>query len=208
MKPVTARAISIAAVKWGMAAKGSNREDLGALAWKLDGRLREAPHDAGAFTKALDAKVDAIATARSQPARLLAMLSEAAPLLRIAGRLEEARKTASAAIALAELVEDARAVFANQRALAQVLQWEGRFEISTPLFDQLISQARSIPIYADFLDGVLFDAGRNHFEQRRYPEAARCFRESQGLQRAQGTEHLLEASAEALRRTKEAQASL
>ena len=187
-----------------MAPNGMIRNASDALAWRLDETLREAPLDAAAFAQAVDAKVDEIATARSQPARLLAMLSEAAPLLRIAGRLEEARKTASAAIALAELVEDARAVLANQIALAQAMQWEGRFEISTPLFDQLIAQARSIPIYADFLDGVLFDAGRNLFAQKRYAEAARYFRESQVLRRASGMEHLLELSAEAIRKAKAA----
>src|ERR1700682_171135 len=104
-----------------------------ALPGRLDERLREVPVDAAAFAAAADAMVDEISTARSQPARLLAMLTEAAPLLRITGRLEEARKTASAAIALAELVEDPRAVFVNQQALAQSMQCEGRFEISTPL---------------------------------------------------------------------------
>jgi tetratricopeptide (TPR) repeat protein len=175
-----------------------------ALAWRLDERLREVPIDAAAFAAAADAMVDEISTARSQPARLLAMLTEAAPLLRITGRLEEARKTASAAVALAELVEDPRAVFVNQHALAQSLQRDGRFEISTPLFDQLISQARSIPLYADRLHAVLFDAGRNLFDQKRYPEAARCFRESQALRRGEGLEDLLEISAEALRRTRQA----
>ena len=189
-----------------MAANVSNRETPGTLAWQLDGRLREAPQDADAFAMAVDAKVDAIATARSQPARLLAMLSEAAPLLRIAGRLDEARKTASAAIALAELVEDPRAVLANQLALAQVMQWQGRFEISTPLFDQLISQARSIPIYAEFLDAILFDAGRNLFEQKRYSEAARFFREAQAMRRSGGMDDLLEMTAEALRLTRQAAA--
>jgi hypothetical protein len=178
--------------------------DPGALAWRLDESLREAPIDRAAFTRALEAKVDEIATARSQPARLLAMLTDAAPLLRIAGRLEEARKTASAAIALAELLEDPRAVFVNQHALAQVMQCERRFEISTPLFDQLIAQARSFALYATGLHDVLFDAGRNLFDQRRHAEAARFFRESQALRRAAGLDHLLEISAEALRRTRQA----
>jgi tetratricopeptide (TPR) repeat protein len=173
-----------------------------ALAWRLDERLREVPLDARAFASAVDAKVDEIATARSQPARLLAMLTQAAPLLRIAGRHDEARKTASAAIALAELVEDARAVFVNQHALAQAMQLEERFEISTPLFDQLIAQARSIPLYSDLLHAALFDAGRNLFDQERYPEAARFFRESQALRRGEGREDLLEISAEAIRRTR------
>ena len=180
------------------------RKNPAAIAWQLGERLRETPVDADAFAQAVNAKVDEISTARSQPARLLAMLSEVAPLLRIAGRLEEARKTVSAAIALAELVEDPRAVFLNQLALAQVMQWEGRFEISTPLFDQLIAHARSIPVYTEFLDGTLFDAGRNLFEQKRFREAARFFREAQSLRRASGMEHLLEMSAEAIRRTREA----
>lgn len=171
------------------------------LAWRLDARLREAPVDPAAFARAVDARVDEIATARSQPARLLAMLGEAAPLLRIAGRLEEARKTASAAIALGELLEDYRAVFAGQLALAQVMQWEGRFGISTPLFDQLISQARSAPLLSDLLHAVLFQAGANLLDQERYSEAARFFREAQALRRQNGLDHLLEMSAEAIRRT-------
>lgn len=173
------------------------------LAWRLDQGLRETPVDAAAFARAVDGLVDEIATARSQPARLLAMLSEAAPLLRIAGRIEEARKTASAAIALAELLEDERAVFANQMALAQVLQREGRFELSTPLFDRLIAQARSAPLFADFLHTALFHGGTNLFDQERHSEAARFFREAQALRRKAGLEDLLEVSAEAIRRTVE-----
>lgn len=171
------------------------------LAWRLDARLCEVPVDAAAFERAVDALVGEIATARSQPARLLAMLGETAPLLRIAGRLEEARKTASAAIALAELLEDPRAVFSNQFALAQVMQREGRFEISTLLFDRLIAQARSSPDLADSLHNVLFHAGANLFDQERYAEAARFFREAQALRRKAGLDDLLEMSAEAIRRT-------
>jgi hypothetical protein len=170
-----------------------------ALRWRLDSQLREVPVDPGAFAAAVDAMVEDITRARSQPARLRAMLSQAAPLLRIAGRLEEARRTASAAIALAELAEDARAVFESQLALAQVMQWEERFDISTPLFDRLVSQARSMPEYAALLHDVLFRAGANLFDQKRYGEAAHAFRESQALRRRQGREDLLEISAEAIR---------
>jgi tetratricopeptide (TPR) repeat protein len=176
-----------------------------AFAWRLGPGLRESAVDASAFNGALDRIVDDIATARSQPAQLLALLTRAAPLLRIAGRLDEARKTAAAAIAIAELVEDSDAVFANQLALAQVLQRERRFEISTPLFDQLIVQARSSPALADRLHDVLFGAGVNLFEQQRYAQAAKCFRESQQLRRESGREDLLEISAEALRQTRDAE---
>jgi tetratricopeptide (TPR) repeat protein len=171
------------------------------LAWRVGAGLREQPLDRAAFEKAVDRLVDEIAHARSQPARLLAMLQEATPLLRIAGRLDEARKTASAAIALGELLEDPVAAFGSQLALATVMQGDGRFDISTPLYDQLIAQARSSPALADSLHDVLFHAGRNLFDQRRFAEAARCFRESQALRRDSRMNDLLEMSAEALRQT-------
>ena len=174
-----------------------------ALGWRFDSSLREVPSDPAAFAREVDRRVDDIATARSQPARLLAMLMQAAPMLRIAGRLEEARKTASAAIAIAELVGDEQAAFEAQLALAQVLQREGQHELATPLFDQLVAQARSMPAHAPRLHDALFEAGRNLFDQGLHAQAARCFRESQALRRTDGRDDLLEASAEALRRAAE-----
>ncbi|HXN15437.1 MAG TPA: tetratricopeptide repeat protein, partial [Usitatibacter sp.] len=159
------------------------------------------PIDREAFGRAVDALVDEIATARSQPARLLAMLGEAAPLLRIAGRIEEARKTASAAIALAELLEDSRAIYINQIQLAHIMQWEKRFELSTPLFDRLTTQARSVPDLYDLLQHVLHHAGLNLFDQERYAEAARFFRQALEARRQTGSDSLIESSAEALRIT-------
>ena len=169
--------------------------------WKLGPGLREEPVDPGAFAAQVDRLLEEITGARSQPAKLLAMLAEAAPLLRIAGRLEDSRKTAAAAIALAELLEDPVSAFRGRLALAQVMQREGRFELATPLYDQLIGEARSSPPLAAFLHDVLFSAGTNLFDQQRPAEAARCFRESQSLRRAENMEDLLEMSAEALRLT-------
>ena len=173
------------------------------LALRIDERLREVPVDPHAFGKAADERVAQIEAARGQPARLLRLLEEAAPLLRIAGRAEDARKTAAAAIALAQLLEKPISVFVNQLALARALQWEGRYEISTPLFDQLVVQARSTAEFSDRLHDVLHFAGTNLYEQGRCPEAARAFREALKLRRALGDEPLMEATADALRITKE-----
>jgi Flp pilus assembly protein TadD len=46
---------------------------------------------------------------------------------------------------------------------------------------------------------VLFEAGRNLFDQGRQAQAARCFRESQALRRSEGRVDLLEPCAEAIR---------
>jgi tetratricopeptide (TPR) repeat protein len=177
-----------------------------ALVWRIDERLREVPEDPLAFEAAADEWVAAIEAARSQPARLLRLLEEAAPHFRIAGRSEEARKTASAAVALAQLLEQPRAVFVNQLALARALQWEARYDLSTPLFDQLLTQARTSGELADRLHEVLHFAGTNLFEQQRHAEAARCFREALILRRALGKEALMEATADALRLTAAARA--
>jgi tetratricopeptide (TPR) repeat protein len=177
------------------------------LAWRLDARLREVPVDPRAFEKAADERVAQIEAARGEPARLLRLLEEAAPLFRIAGRGDDARKTAAAAIAVAQLLEKPVAVFANQLALARALQWEGRYEISTPLFDQLVVQARSTAELTDRLHDVVYFAGTNLFEQGRYPEAARLFREALKLRRALGDGPLMEATADALRLAKEKSAA-
>ena len=179
---------------------------LPALARRRDARLREVPVDREAFGREVDRMLEEIATARSQPARLLAMLAGAAPLLLAADRVEDARKTASAAIALGELLEDGHAVFVSRIALAQAMQREGRFQLSTPLFEQLISQARTSPSCSSLLHAILFEAGTNLLDQERPAEAARLFRESQAIRRSLGPEALLEESAEALRVTGEAAA--
>lgn len=174
-------------------------------AWKLDARLREAPVEPQAFGAEVDRLLAELTAARSQPARLLATLLEAAPLLRIAGRLEESRKTAAAAIALAELVEDPISTFRGRIALAQVMQREERFDLATPLFDQLLVQARSSPRLNAFLHDVLFHAGQNLFDQGRMAQAARCFRESHALRSEAGRDDLLEMCAEAVRLTRGAE---
>lgn len=179
----------------------------GGLTWRLDTRLREVPTDPTAFDKAADERVAQIEAARGQPTRLLHLLEEAGPLFRIAGRGEDARKTAAAAIAVAQLLQKPLAVFVNQLSLARALQWEGRYEISTPLFDQLVVQARATQELTALLHDALYFAGTNSFEQGRYPEAARLFREALKLRRALGDEPLMEATAEALRLAKEKSAA-
>ena len=169
----------------------------------LDQRLREVPADPAELERKVERLIVEIAAARSQPAQLLGMLYAAAPLFLMAGRVAEARRTISAAIAIAELLEDGHAVFMGHLQLAQVLRCEGRYDLATPLFDRLIAQARSVGEFARHLDKALFEAGANLFEQARYLEAARFFRESQSLRRRHGSAAELGAVAQALRLTAE-----
>ena len=173
------------------------------MGMKLDARLREVAEDPAGLERQVDQLVAEIATARSQPAQLLAMLQHATPLILVAGRVDEARRTASAAIAIAELLEDGHAVFVNQLLLAKALRWEGRYELATPLFDRLIAQARSVAAFAPHLYHALFEAGANLFEQGRYLEAARFFREAQWLRRYDGSTADMSAVAQALKLTAE-----
>lgn len=177
------------------------------LACRLDERLREVPLDPRAFERAADDRVAAIEAARSQPALLLPLLEEAAPIFRIAGRGEDAHKTAAAAIALAQLLDKPLSVFVNRLALARALQWESRYQLATALFDQLVAQARSSPELEGRLHDALHYAGTNFYEQGRHAEAARYFREALKLRRRIGDEALMEVTAHALRRAREGRAA-
>jgi tetratricopeptide (TPR) repeat protein len=169
------------------------------FAWRLDERLREVPLDPMAFAAAADRLADAIRASHSQPRELLARLGEATPILRVSGRLDEAQRAASAAVALADLLGDPRAAYENQLRLAHVMQWQGRFTLSTSLFDKLVAQARSMRDFSDLLDDALHHAGLNLVDQGRLDEAARCFREALALRQQNGDAALAEASAIALR---------
>ncbi|MDH5265690.1 MAG: tetratricopeptide repeat protein [Betaproteobacteria bacterium] len=169
-----------------------------AHAWRLDGRLHEIPVDPGAFAAEAERLTDAIRATHSQPRELLAALGKAASVLRIAGRLEEAQRAASAAVAIADLLGDRRAAFENQLRLAHAMQWQGQFTLSTPLLDLLVAQARSMGEFRDLLDTALHHAGLDLFDQNRHGEAARCFREALALREARGEADLAQASAAAL----------
>jgi len=170
----------------------------GPLAFRFDDRLREVPLDPAAFAKETDRLVEAVAANRSQPLEQLAALGRAAPALRIAGRLDEARLAASAAVALADLLGEARAAYVNQLRLAHVMQWQGRHELSTPFFERLVAQARSMHDFEDFLDTALQHAGKDLFDRRQYAQAERHFREALEIRQRKADPDRIDSSAFAL----------
>jgi hypothetical protein len=172
----------------------------GPLACRLDDRLREAPVDARAFAAEIERLTDAVEKARSQPRELLGRLGEAVPALRIAGRLDEAQRAASAAVALAGLLEEPRAAYENQLALATVLHWQGQFALSTPLFDLLVTEARSVAEFGDLLGEALHRAGLNLLDEGKPGQAAHCLREALALRSHQGDAAALDATTLALAR--------
>lgn len=168
------------------------------LAFRFDERLREVPQDPGAFAAEVDRLAAKVRALQSDPAGQLAALGRAGPALRIVGRLDEARLAASAAVALAERLGDARAAFVNRIRLANVMQWQGRHDLATPLFERLVAQARAEDGLADLLDFALQHAGKDHFDQRCFAQAGRCFREALEIRQRKGDAALVESSAFAL----------
>lgn len=168
------------------------------LAWRLDERAREVALDPAAFEAGAERLTDAIRASRSQPRELLQRLGEASAVLRIAGRLEEAQNAASAAVALADLLGDARAAFENQLHLARVMHWQGRFALSTPLFDLLVAQARSMAQFGDLLDAALHHAGLNLLDEGKAEQAAHHLREALAIRARSGDAALVEATTRAL----------
>ncbi len=170
----------------------------GALACRLDDRLREVPLDAAAFAAEVERLTDAVAASHSQPRELLDLLGTAVPALRIAGRLDEARHAASAAVSLAGLLDDAGAAYDNQLGLATVLHWQGQFALSTPLFDLLVTQARAVAELGDRLDEALHRAALNLLDEGKPGQAAHLLREALALREAKGDAAAIEATLLAL----------
>ena len=171
---------------------------VGALACRLDDRLREVPVDAAAFAAEVERLTDAVAASHSQPRELLGRLGAAVPALRIAGRLDEAQHAASAAVSLAGLLDDPGAAYDNQLRLATVLHWQGQFALSTPLFDLLVSQARAVAELGDRLDEALHRAALNLLDEGKAGQAAHLLREALALREAKGDATPIEATRRAL----------
>lgn len=168
------------------------------LAFRFDERLREVPLDPEAFAAEVDRLAGEVAALHANPAGRLAALGRLAPALRIAGRLDEAHLAATAAVELAERLGEARAAFVNRLRLAHVLQWQGRHDLATPLFERLVVQARAGDELAGLLDVALQHAGKDLYDQRRFAQAERCFREALEIRRRKGDAALVDSSAQAL----------
>lgn len=96
-----------------------------------------------------------------------------------------------------------RLVLVNQIRLAHVYQWQGRYDESNALFDQIIQTCETNPRVADYLDFAYQHAGKNASDQAEYAAATRYFEQALALRKAQGNAELVESTELALSLTQQ-----
>jgi tetratricopeptide (TPR) repeat protein len=166
--------------------------------YDFDENLREKPHDAKAMERGIDwlaRQVEKMGTDPHSAARLKGMHGV---YCRIMGRLDEAEGSLDQAVALAKSILDARLVFINRLRQAHVYQWQGRFDLSTPLFEELLVTAEKDRSLGLLLDFAMQHAGKNAFDQGKYAEALSHFAGALALRRLKNDARLLASTETAI----------
>lgn len=146
--------------------------------FKFDERLREIPESQAAFDTYL-AYLQKQLTIETRPAEKAALLGELGVQLRCANRLDEAEARLREALKIitTDRLGVRRQVQQNLR-LANVLQWQGKFDESTALFEETLATCKGIAEAMPYLDFALHHSGKNLFDQAKYADALGRFEEA------------------------------
>ncbi len=175
--------------------------------YDFDPNLRETPHDRSAMERGvawLARQVQNVGNDLHATARLKGMHGVYS---RILGLLDEAEESLRHAVELSQTIADVRLVYINELRLAHVHQWRGQFELSTPMFEELLSRAEKDRHLGLLLDFAMQHAGKNAFDQAKYAEALSHFAGALSLRRLKNDARLLHSTETAIAVTRERIAS-
>ncbi|MEK7355965.1 MAG: tetratricopeptide repeat protein [Bdellovibrionota bacterium] len=146
--------------------------------FKFDERLREVPADKAAFDAYLGF-LEGRRQIETRPAERASLLGELGVQYRCSNRLDEAETVLREALRLilTDRLGVRRQVQQNLR-LANVLQWQEKFDQSTPLFAETLATCRAIAEAMPFLDFALHHSGKNFFDQGKWTDALALFEEA------------------------------
>lgn len=159
--------------------------------------LREEANNPAEIQQAIALHVEKAATLDHDPLLKIRHLGMAGSLARIVHALDLAEDYLTEAVRLSEQSEHPLHKFINQIRLANVYQWQGRFDLSTALFEALLEAPLSE--YEDFL---LQHAGKNAFDQGAYDQALSYFQQALKIREDKGSEELIQSTEMALAETK------
>lgn len=102
------------------------------------------------------------------------------------------------ALDLAQQLDDPRLLFNNRIRLAHVYQWQGLFDRSNALFEDLLTTSLDQPSFAAQLDFLYQHAGKNALDQQQYERAEQYFQQALQLRRVKADPALIESTEHAL----------
>ncbi|MBL8514807.1 MAG: hypothetical protein JNJ55_12525 [Betaproteobacteria bacterium] len=170
--------------------------------YNFDANLRELPLDRSAMERGvawLARQIENVGNDIHAVARLKGMHGVYS---RILGLLDNAEFSLKSAVELSQSVLDARLVYINELRLAHVHQWQGRFDISTPMFEELLMRADKDRHLGLLLDFAMQHAGKNAFDQGKYAEALSHFAGAIALRRLKNDARLLHSTQTAIEVTR------
>jgi tetratricopeptide (TPR) repeat protein len=122
----------------------------------------------------------------------------AGSLCRHLGRFDDAERHLLSSIDRLHAVDDEEALFNARIRLANLRQWQGRFDEAESLFEELTCEAGHSPHLRDRIDFLYQHHGKCRFDQGFYAEAQILFERAMELRRVKGDEELIASTARAL----------
>jgi predicted nucleotidyltransferase len=166
--------------------------------YHFDQNLRDVPDDPEGMARAVEAlRAASRAEVKDSGARAR-LLGQLGPYLRMLGHLDEAAAVLAGAVQLCDTGGDVRRGVANRLRLANVYQWQRRFDLSDPLFAEALRRCETADAARALLSFAWQHLGKSLFDQGRYAEAAAHFARALGARRADGNPELIASSSLAL----------
>jgi tetratricopeptide (TPR) repeat protein len=167
-------------------------------AYRFDRDLREVPDAPDEMDAAVVALIGELEKPGLDASEELQLLGQIGVMCRMLGRLDDAERYLQRAVALSKQVGSERSRQVNRIRLAHVYQWQGRFGLSDPIFEEAVALCERREALSAYLDFALQHYGKSLFDQGRYAEAERLFERALQLRLAKGDDSLAASSRFAL----------
>ncbi len=157
--------------------------------------LRDIPDDPAAMEGAiryLEERLPIIET--FSIAQQITTLSRLGAYCRILGRLDEAQTYLEKAVAISQQENYPTTTLINRIRLAHVHQWQRRFDLSDPIFQDCIALCETGPALQPYLDFAYQHYGKSLFDQARYQEAVSFFQKALDIRLQKGDEELISST--------------
>lgn len=150
------------------------------LDYHFDENLHEVADSPGDMEVYVHEKKIALSVIQN-PLERVKTLGEIGVYLRILRQLDEARDYLLKALEMIERHNmDLKVKVSCQIRLAHVYQWQGRFELSNPIFESLQEIARTTDLN-HLNDFIWQHSGKNQYDQMNWPQAMKCFERALAL---------------------------
>jgi len=162
--------------------------------------LRDIPDDPAAMQEAVRDMEDWLTERHLYTTpQIITIMGRLGVYLRILGKLDDAQSYLETAAALSDEVADSKSALINRIRLAHVYQWQHRYDLADPIFQDCITLCETNPTLQHYLDFSYQHYGKSLFDQARYQEAASFFQAALDLRLQKGDMELIESTELALK---------